>query len=259
MGKKYLKAMGLFFLTIGLILSSGCMGGGDETTTTSEKTSYSETTTTQASASTTQAPGKKTDTELYTGFMEVSDGQWVEYVMESGDVETRQKMKNIGTDTVNGVKSTGFEMEIDSEGQISIMQVWVDSSTQEPVKYAMKTQDMVMCMDIGSIEEEPPALGGEEGTPDDYLPDMPNIVYGTYTTPTGKTVNVAEFISGEGEYWVSSGVPFGMVKMNDMNGETMMYLYDYGLSGAERSISKSEIENCMDLTEAMPEIPDMPT
>ncbi|OYT54535.1 MAG: hypothetical protein B6U72_02395 [Candidatus Altiarchaeales archaeon ex4484_2] len=264
MEKRYLKATGLFFLTIGLILASGCTGGGDKTTTTAAKTTTSEggVTTTQAeSATTTQAPATTTPSGvegMYTGFMEVSEGQWVEYVMDSEGMETKQRIENIGTDIVNGVKSTGVEMEIEAGGQTSITQMWVDSSTQELVKYAMKTQDMVMCMDVSNMEEEPPALGGEEGTPEDYLPNMPDISYGTYTTPTGKTVNVAKYSSGElgeGEYWVSSEIPFGMVKTVDPEGETIMYLYDYGLSGAMRSITKSEMENCMDLSEGMPDIP----
>ncbi|MEA1924498.1 MAG: hypothetical protein U9M95_01370 [Candidatus Altiarchaeota archaeon] len=257
MEKRYLKATGLFFLTIGLILASGCTGGGDKTTTTAGKTTTSEggVTTTQAESATTTPSGVE---GIYTGFMEVSEGQWVEYVMESGEMETRQRMENIGTDTVNGVKSTGLEMEVDAGGQTSIMQMWVDSSTQELVKYAMKTQGSVMCMDVSNVEEDTPTLGGEEGTPEEYLPDMPDISYGTYTTPTGKTVNVAKYSSGEGEYWVSSEVPFGMVKTVDPSGETVMYLYDYGLKGATRTISKSEIENCMDLTGGMPEIPDIP-
>ncbi len=260
MEKRYLKATGLFFLTIGLILASGCTGGGDKTTTTAAKTTTSEggVTTTQAeSATTTQAHATTTPSGAegtYTGFMEVSEGQWVEYVMESEGMETKQRIENIGTDIVNGVKSTGLEMEIEAGGQTSITQMWVDSSTQELVKYAMKTQDMVMCMDVGNMEEEVPALGGDEGTPEDYPPDMPDISYGTYTTPTGKTVNVAKFISEEGEYWVSSEVPFGMVKVIDPDGETVMYLHDYGLSGAARSISESEIENCMEFSEGMPSV-----
>jgi len=43
---------------------------------------------------------------------------------------------------------------------------------------------------------------------------------------------------------VSSQVPFGMVKVINASEETTMYLYDFGTTGAQRDISKAEMENC---------------
>ncbi|OYT27361.1 MAG: hypothetical protein B6U97_01945 [Candidatus Altiarchaeales archaeon ex4484_96] len=261
MEKKYLKKAGLIALTIGLILVSGCTGGGDSTTTSTEKT----TTSNQGETSTTQ-PQEDIPTEieeLYSGFMEVKAGQWAEYVIKSGEMEINEKIKNLGENTINNIECTGFEIEMDSGKETSIMQIWTDSSNQKMVKYAMKTQDMVFCMDVGDFDEEMPAMGGEEGTPEEYMPEMQEISYGTYTTPTGKTVDVAKFKIEGAEAWVSSEVPFGMVKTVTPEGNTSMYLYDYGLSGAKRSISEDDILNCMDISQlmgnmSMLETPDMP-
>ncbi len=255
---KNMKLGGYILLTIGFVLLSGCIGGGDTTTTVpagkKTTTTAQGATTTGAGPTTTQGGGLES---LYTGFMEAKSGQWVEYVMDMDGMEYRQKMKNIGEDTINGMKSTGFEMEADLEGQKTVTQMWVNSQ-ENLIKYAIKTEGMVMCMDLSEVEDEPPATGGEEGTPNEYSPDLPDISYGKYTTPTGKTMDVAIFKSGAGEFWVSSEIPFGMVKMIDADGKTIMYLNDYGLSGATRAISKSELDNCMDLSSMMGGIPEIP-
>jgi hypothetical protein len=95
-------------------------------------------------------------------------------------------------------------------------------------------------MDVSQSSYQPP----QTGTPSSYDPNLPDMSYGTYTTPTGKTVNVAKFKQQAGEGWVSSQVPIGMVKAIDASGKTTMYLYDFGTSGAHRDISGAEMENC---------------
>lgn len=178
----------------------------------------------------------------YTGFIAPAEGQWVEYVVSTNGEESRQKMEYIGEDTVAGKRCTGFEMTMTIPGQgESIMQIWTDVATQQAVKYVMKMGDQVICMDVSQSPYEPP----ETETPGSYDPDLPNISYGTYTTPTGKTVNVAKFVTSGGEGWVSSQIPFGMVKSIDASGKTIMYLYDFGTSGAHRDISGAEMESCI--------------
>ena len=174
----------------------------------------------------------------YTGFIAPAEGQWAEYVISTNGEESHQKMEYIGQDTVDGKTCTGFEMTTSGEEE-TIMQIWTETATGQAVKYVVKMGDQVICMDVGQSPYEPP----ETETPGEYEPNLPDITYGTYTTPTGKTVNVAKFAT-ESEVWVSSQVPFGTVKIIDDSGETTMYLYDFGTTGAHRDISKTEMENC---------------
>jgi len=175
----------------------------------------------------------------YTGFLAPAAGQWAEYVYTNGE-ESHLKMEFIGQDTVDGKTCTGFEMTVSGEEE-TIMQIWTEDATGQAVKYVVKTGDLVMCMDVSHSPYEPP----ETETPGTYEPNLPDITYGTYTTPTGKTVSVAKFAIGGGETWVSSQVPFGMVKVVDASEETTMYLYDFGTTGAPRDISKAEMEDCI--------------
>ncbi len=174
----------------------------------------------------------------YTGFMAPAAGQWAEYVYTNGE-ESHLKMEYIGQDTVDGKTCTGFEMTMLGE-EDTIMQIWTEVATGQAVKYVVKMGDQVICMDVGLSPYEPP----ETETPGTYEPNLPDITYGTYTTLTGKTVNVAKFAIDGGETWVSSQVPFGMVKVINASEETTMYLYDFGTTGAQRDISKAEMENC---------------
>jgi hypothetical protein len=176
----------------------------------------------------------------YTGFMEPAAGQWAEYVTSTEGEESHQKMEYIGQDTVDGKTCTGFEMTMSGQ-EDAIMQVWTETATGQAVKYVVKMGDQVMCMNVGQSPEPP-----ETETPSEYDPNLSDISYGTYTTPTEKTVNVAKFAIGGGEAWVSSQVPFGTVKVIDNSGKTTMYLYDFGLAGAQRDISKTEMENCIE-------------
>jgi hypothetical protein len=174
----------------------------------------------------------------YTGFMAPAAGQWAEYVYTNGE-ESHLKMEYIGQDTVDGKTCTGFEMTMSGEEE-TIMQIWTEDATGQAVKYVVKMGDQVICMDVSQSPYEPP----ETETPSEYEPNLPDITYETYTTPTEKTVNVAIFAVDGGETWVSSQVPFGMVKVVDASEETTMYLYDFGTTGAQRDISKAEMENC---------------
>jgi hypothetical protein len=180
----------------------------------------------------------------YTGFMQAVEGQWVEYVISSDGEEYHQKMEHIGQDTVDGKTCIGFEMTMamPQQGE-TIVQMWTDAATHQLVKYVMKTGDQVICMDVSQNPYTPP----ETETPGQYNPSLPDISYGTYTIlGTGGTVTVAIFDVQGGEVWVSSQVPFGTVKVV-ASGTTTMYLYNFGTSGAQRDISKAEMENCMQM------------
>jgi hypothetical protein len=175
----------------------------------------------------------------YTGFMEPAAGQWAEYVTSTEGEESHYTMEFIGQDTVDGKTCTGFEMTMSGQEE-TIMQIWTEDATGQAVKYVVKMGEQVICMNIGQGFEPP-----KTETPGEYEPNLPDISYDTYTTPTEKTVNVAKFSIGGGETWVSSQVPFGMVKVVDASEETTSYLYDFGMTGAQRDISKTEMENCI--------------
>lgn len=177
----------------------------------------------------------------YTGFIAPAEGQWAEYVLSDSGEEQHQKMEYIGQDTVDGKTCTGFEMTISQE-EDTIMQIWTAVATGQVIKYVIKTEDQVICMNVKQSPKPP-----ETETPDEYDPNLPDISYETYTTPTRKTVDVAKFAVEGGEVWVSSQVPFGTVRVIDDRGETIMSLYDFGTSGAHRDISKAEMDSCMQM------------
>jgi len=190
------------------------------------------------------SPGNDGRPSIYTGFMTPAEGQWAEYVLSIDGQEAHQKMEYIGKDTVDGKNCIGFEMTMSTPGeQQTVLQIWTDASTRQAVKYVMKMGEQVVCMGIAPGDYQAP----HTETPDEYDPNLPHISYGRYTTPTGKTIDVAKFTQDQVETWVSSQVPFGMVKVIDRGGKTAMYLYDFGTAGAHRDISKSEMESCMQL------------
>lgn len=70
--------------------------------------------------------------------------------------------------------------------------------------------------------------------------------YGTFTTNTGKTIQIAKLMDeNDIEIWISSEVPFGIVKIvNNTTGEITAYLQDFGLTGGKAKISETEMLNC---------------
>ena len=188
---------------------------------------------------------------VYTGFPEVEEGAWAEYVIVSAAGEFHQKCKYIGTDTIEGKEAKGFEWEVTTtQGMKTIIQAWIDLEGN-PIKYAMKIlpQGTVFCLDVEKAKEmyAPP----KTKTPDEFSPEL-EWKPGTYTTPTGKTVNVAIFVIDDVEHWVSSEVPFGLVKTVE-KGQVKLKLYDFDFTGASREISKSELETCQPMQ--LPSIP----
>lgn len=199
---------------------------------------------------------------FYTGFMEVSPGAWSEIVMKdpSSGKEMHRKVVYVGKENIDGKDAQGIELSI-AQGENNILaQIWLEEGKYIPVKYVVKMNSQVFCVSQSQIESylpqnQQPSLE----TPEEYSPNKPNISFGTYTTPTGKTVHVAKFKSDNGgEAWVSSEVPFGFVKTLDENGNEVLYLYDFGLSGGKVEISKDELENCVSFPNIPNNIPNIP-
>lgn len=170
----------------------------------------------------------------YTGFMDWEEGMWAETEMKDG---SRNIWKIVKADNEKMI----FETETFSGGESRVSQIWMDADTKRPIKYVMENQGQIMCMEQNQIPEDAtPVQQGE------YPADYPDISYGDYTTPTGKTVDVAIFDMAGNRVWVSSEVPFGMVKV-EANGEEISWLRDYGRSGAKAKISESAAEDCMSM------------
>jgi len=186
---------------------------------------------------------------LYKGFMDLGEGMWVEYEMDG----SKMKTVYIGDDTISGKNCWGYENSMSTEEGETVTQMWMDKSGKRMVKYVQKIGGQVICMDISeTLETDVP----DYETPSEFDPADKTyfLSSGTYTTPTGKTVNVAKYKIGETESWISSEVPLGTVKVV-MSGETTMKLYDFGLSGGKRDISKNEMENCISLPTGIPSMP----
>jgi hypothetical protein len=172
------------------------------------------------------------------GFSAMKAGSWSELHSPDGDID---RYEYIGVDTYNGTECYVLEFDSVTQGQKSIMQIWINKATGQAVVMIMKdNKGKVTKMDIPQSYEPPTGTGGEVPT------TATNLGKKKYTTPTGKTVDaVAYKITtpyGEVETWSSAQVPFGEVK-TITNGEVMSELYDFGTSGAVRDISKQEAEN----------------
>jgi hypothetical protein len=172
----------------------------------------------------------------YSGFPDLKAGMWTETVTKSGS----QKV-TIRTELIENAPSLSkFQVTADVDGQEVVSQIWTDSDGNVK-KYIIKQGSDVMCMDISQV---PGDYVPETG---DSYPPKTGVSLGTYTTPTGKKVNVAKFSTSSGEAWVSSDVPFGMVKLVS-NDKTLLSLYDFGLIGAKSRIDVDDIADCTDMT-----------
>ncbi len=199
-------------------------------------------------------PGDGLDGDGMGYFPSLKAGSWAEYTISGGG---REIMKFLGEDTWDGRASYIMETESVMNGESTVTQIWIDRGTGEAVLFLIKMGGMVMKMDITASQDTD--VPGEDEPWDE--PAAKELGTGTYTTPTGKTVNVTKYTLtttwGTDEYWISSEVPFGEVK-DISDGEVFLELYDFGFSGAQRSISREEAENAEPFGINIPDIPEIP-
>lgn len=193
------------------------------------------------------------ETNIYTGFYRPQEGGWAELIIKDEEgKESLQRSIYLGETTIEGVLSYGVEVDAnlwDNKGVI--LQIWYDESSDEIVKMVskMKQGKEVTCVSANLMELIFPAF--KDYLPSVFTPPKYSSVndynYGTYTTESGKTVQVAKFIDEyQTEIWVSSEVPFGIVKGVYLPTKTtVVRLRDFGLSGAKPVISKTEMMNCI--------------
>jgi hypothetical protein len=192
--------------------------------------------------------------EAYLGFPEMKGGEWAEHISSELGGAGRIRFEYIGTDTIDGRECFVTEFEMESLGQKTISQIWIDREKEEITLYVVKVAGMVLKMDVSELPTSSTdvAEGASGETPDKYEPGTQTSVE-TYMTPTAKMAKAAVFKTGSDEQWVSGDVPFGIVKIVD-DGEPVMELYDFSFSGAIRDISREEAENAT----SMPSIPGIP-
>ncbi len=224
------KLLAMFALVAVLLLFMGCTETPSEPEVTPENGETNNTTE--------PVEEPTTESNVFKGFVDWEPGMWVEW--KSNDLITRMAIVE---------KSEGilkFQTESEMQGMNSISQIWYDENTMEMKKYITKTDEMVICFE-GQEGDEPIDPNEDEA----YEGKIPELGYGTYTTPTGKTVSVAKFGTPEGEYWVSDEVLFGVVKVK-FGDEEQMILNDFGTTGAVNKITSEDIANCQDLGSMFP-------
>lgn len=187
---------------------------------------------------------------IYSGFLKPEKGAWSEIMNGAEDL---QRLVYLGEKNIHNIPAYGIEIEsIVSGDKSAVTQVWRDKDTNEIVEIVskLKGEDEVICIDdslmrifMPSFDLSLPAIK----TPVEYSLNN-KYTYDVFTTKTGKTIQIAKFIDENNmEIWLSSEVPFGIVKIIDRNsesGEIMAWLQDFDLSGAEAKISESEMLNC---------------
>jgi len=224
------KIIAILIVVLLLATAFGCSTPG-KTTTTKPGSEKTDTTT-----DTTKDTTTKTTTGKYAGFMAWKAGMWSETKITQGGQSSTMRQEIVESSPT----LAKFQTSMEQGGQKIISQMWLNPSTYKATKYVVKTGSQVMCMDVSNAANMPT-------NPSDYPADKPDMKLGTYTTPTGKTLAVAKYVTSDGETWVSSEVPFGAVKVVS-GGKTTMELQDFGNVGAKSLISDSEISNCQDLS-----------
>lgn len=193
-----------------------------------------------------------TEGDAYAGFLKPEQGAWSEMVfIDENNIENSQRSVYLGERIIDNIPAYGIEMElIVSNDKSAITQVWIDNKSNKTVKIVskLKGKDQVICIDdtlmkilIPSFDSLLPAVK----TPTKYG-SINKYTYGTFTTIAGKTIQIAKFVDENNvEIWISSEVPFGIVKIVDnKTGKIISYLRDFGLTGAKIKISEVEMINC---------------
>lgn len=202
--------------------------GTPSVTTPSQTTPASTPPTTPALTTTPPTTPKKTPKKFLGEVLNpiCSDGVWALYALPDDD-SIKHKLFDDGDIFVHE-----FEMED------AVTQAWLTKEFKQ-IKTIVKDENEVYCIDTSAFINPT----------ETYSPEKYENLYiekeTTYTTPTGKKVNVFVIIYGKDELWFSNEVPFSIVKVI-VDGELAMSLIDFGFD-AERKISREEGENCVSM------------
>lgn len=255
-GKSKIKVFILISI-MGLLVSTGCTNVKEsppkETTpittlSNAPDVPASTTTTTSLAPLKPEVPG-------YTGYMEPKEGQWVQYELHTDAGDMKQRITYLGQEKVSGMEASGYEVVTESNETASIMQIWLGED-MKVVKYATLEEGNVICKNASGNLQGLYAMGAS-GTPKEFDPAA-NPALEEYVTPTGKQIKAARYAASDAETWVSSDVPYGLVKaVNKESGKTVLSLYDYGLSEGQRTISAEELAGCKKMEDVFKEANDL--
>ncbi|MFC1742184.1 hypothetical protein ACFL3V_06630 [Nanoarchaeota archaeon] len=196
---------------------------------------------------TSKKTAKKTASSAdYTGFMDLKAGQWTETVSRAAGEKITTRIEVLE----QSPSLNKFQITTGPADEKIIAQVWIHPINKIATKYVVKAGGDVTCYDMEDVPDG--YVPAEQGS---YDIDRVKPTYDIYTTPTDKEVSVAKFKTSKGEIWLSSEVPFGLVKMMT-DGDTISSLYDFGSIGAKSMISAQEIDDCRDLSGVMDTLAD---
>ncbi len=192
---------------------------------------------------------------IYYGFPKLKKGEWSEWVTRfDNGTFGHQLAIYLGEKLINNTPVQGIELDATmADGSHPIVVVWFKKNSTDIVKIVVKgfkNDNSVICVSKEEVESIVPDFISHiptPTTPKKYLPNKQHTTYGAYTTPTGKQIEVAKLSQGDTLTWLSSKVPFGMVKVIDQkNGkqEVEGYLYDFGKGGKTPKITQKEEDNC---------------
>jgi len=274
--------LGLLVLVVTLVPGCSCFGGGgggalksiqQNLTAIQDQLSQMENSTDSLEQRITalEAGGASPapTTQYYLGFMPAKAGQWVDYVIVCPQLYT-MRIECIGKETVNGIECMGFEvsgksMNLTTKSTIDVLlQLWRDVDTGELVNAVVEISELpgLYCLSLDQVEtllprEFWPSLGGDK-TPTEVLPTsgytlakFPKGVYPQFTGFQQGEFDTARFRLSDGSVrYVSSQVPFGWAYWSDSTNvkDIIAHLFSYSFTGAERSITASDRDNCEELS-----------
>ena len=201
----------------------------------------------------------------YTGIPAPQAGAWALFDVEVDPtvchltpVPYWAKYECLGEDTFGWVKCVGFEITAPFKTatmnfSTQWLQFWYDESnvkTNKLVRCVAKAVETPMTANVTpKINPLPEFLWPHYVTPEDYLPNV-SYTTGIYTFPpqsprAGETINCAIFTQEGKQRWISSEIPMGMVQQLGSDGTVEQCLWDYGSSGADRNISREELEGAV--------------
>jgi len=169
----------------------------------------------------------------YSGFMELKAGQWVESEMHSS-----RGVSKMRTELIENSNDLSKYQIIIGEGEgAEVAQIWYDRQAGEAVKYIMKSDTEVVCLDVADAPTT--YITADDSS---YPADKPGIVE-ERTEVGGEDIMVAKFITENSEVWVSSDLPFGIVKLVQ-DGKIRMEVTGFGTIGAKNLFDESDVAQC---------------
>ena len=179
-------------------------------------------------------------------------GSWAKVALTTTSAKPVEFTYKYVEKTLGAVVYTGMETETVSGSSLVMWEKGKDTSTPGTKIYSLsKFGQITLCNSLTTAPDKMPVLSDPYEKPASGVTQLGT---GTYTTPTGKSVTVAKYLTSiggiTGEYWYSSQVPFVLVlsetnmTVADKEITSKMELQDFGTSGAISAFTDKDFENC---------------